>query len=43
LTGPLTRGDVDTVARDLRALEGDPYARVYRAFAALFDLEDETA
>jgi hypothetical protein len=32
-----------TVERDLRALAGDPYAEVYRAFAALFDLEEVTA
>jgi predicted short-subunit dehydrogenase-like oxidoreductase (DUF2520 family) len=43
LTGPLVRGDVETVARDLRALEGDPYAEVYRAFAKIFDLEEVTA
>jgi len=43
LTGPLARGDTETVARDLRALEGDPYALVYRAFAQIFDLEEVTA
>jgi predicted short-subunit dehydrogenase-like oxidoreductase (DUF2520 family) len=43
LTGPLARGDVETVARDLRALEGDPYALVYRAFAQIFDLGEVTA
>lgn len=37
LTGPLARGDAATMARNLRALEGDPYAGVYRAFAALFE------
>jgi predicted short-subunit dehydrogenase-like oxidoreductase (DUF2520 family) len=43
LTGPLARGDMETVKRDLQALEGDPYARVYRAFAEIFDLEEVTA
>jgi len=43
LTGPLARGDIGTVTRDLRALEGDPYERVYRAFAAIFDLGEVTA
>jgi predicted short-subunit dehydrogenase-like oxidoreductase (DUF2520 family) len=42
LTGPLARGDRETVARDLESLEGDPYAEVYRAFAALFDLREVT-
>jgi predicted short-subunit dehydrogenase-like oxidoreductase (DUF2520 family) len=43
LTGPLARGDAKTAARDLRALDGDPYEGVYRAFAALFGLEEFTA
>lgn len=43
LTGPLARGDVETVARDLRALGDDPYALVYRAFATIFELEEVTA
>jgi predicted short-subunit dehydrogenase-like oxidoreductase (DUF2520 family) len=42
LTGPLSRGDVETIARDLRALEGDGFADVYRAFASIFDLEEVT-
>ncbi|MCU0232867.1 MAG: DUF2520 domain-containing protein [Thermoanaerobaculales bacterium] len=37
LTGAIARGDRGTVARDLAALGGDPYAAVYRAFAALFE------
>jgi hypothetical protein len=37
LTGAFARGDRGTVARDLAALEGDPYAAVYRSFAALFE------
>jgi predicted short-subunit dehydrogenase-like oxidoreductase (DUF2520 family) len=42
LTGPLSRGEVETVARDLRALEGDDFADIYRAFASIFDLEEVT-
>ena len=37
LTGALARGDRGTAARDLAALEGDPFAEVYRAFALLVD------
>ena len=36
LTGPLARGDVATVERHLDALDGDPYAGVYRAFVDAF-------
>ena len=32
LTGPVARGDQGTIAQHLIALEGDPYAAVYRAF-----------
>ena len=32
LTGPLTRGDSETVAANLAALQGDPFQDVYRAF-----------
>jgi len=35
--------DIETVRRHRRALENDPYARVYRAFAEIFDLEEATA
>lgn len=31
-TGPLTRADADTIRSNLEALEGDPFAGVYRAF-----------
>ena len=31
-TGPLTRADVETIRSNLEALEGDPFAGVYRAF-----------
>jgi predicted short-subunit dehydrogenase-like oxidoreductase (DUF2520 family) len=36
LTGPLARGDAATVERHLGALDGDPYAGVYRAFVEAF-------
>lgn len=32
LTGPLARRDLATIERNLDALEGDPYQRVYQAF-----------
>ncbi len=32
VTGPLARGDARTVAANLEALAGDPFARVYEAF-----------
>lgn len=32
LTGPLSRGDHETVAKNIDALAGDPYHSVYRAF-----------
>jgi len=32
LTGPLARGDLRTIRENLAALEGDPWAAVYRAF-----------
>ncbi|MEK7357639.1 MAG: DUF2520 domain-containing protein [Bdellovibrionota bacterium] len=37
LTGPLVRGDRDTVASHLAALANDPYADVYRAFVSAYD------
>ncbi|MFV2072510.1 MAG: DUF2520 domain-containing protein [Thermoanaerobaculales bacterium] len=43
LTGALARGDRDTAARDLAALEGDPFAEVYRAFAQLVDNREGTS
>ena len=38
LTGPLARRDAGTVEVNLAALDGDPYAAVYRAFAGMFGL-----
>ena len=40
LTGSLARGDRRTVERDLRALEGDSYHEVYRAFIGAFDEQE---
>ncbi len=37
LSGPLSRGDRATVARNLEALAGDPFEDVYRAFVAAFE------
>lgn len=36
LTGPLGRGDVDTVRANLDALEGDPFHAVYAAFGEAY-------
>lgn len=36
LTGPLARGDWETVRRNLEALSGDPFEAIYRAFAEAF-------
>ena len=42
LTGPLSRGDTAVVQRHLRALEGDAYGAVYRAFAEAFEASSST-
>lgn len=36
LTGPLSRGDNNTIERNLQALAGDPLEPVYRAFMELY-------
>lgn len=36
LTGPLARGDVETIEANLKALEGDPFQSVYSAFARAY-------
>jgi 2-dehydropantoate 2-reductase len=36
LTGPLSRGDVNTIRRNLSALNGDPLQPVYQAFVDLY-------
>jgi len=37
LTGPLTRGDTDTIASNLNALDGDPFQAVYAAFVRAYE------
>ncbi len=37
LTGPLVRGDTETITANLRALEGDPYHAVYAAFKKAYE------
>ena len=37
LTGPLGRGDVETVRANLNALEGDPFQAVYAAFERAYE------
>lgn len=37
LTGPLARGDGETIKSNLNALEGDPYQGVYRAFVRAYE------
>lgn len=41
LTGPLTRDDAATVGRHLKALEGDAFEGVYRAFVAAYEQQKE--
>ena len=36
LTGPLSRGDAETIGANLSALEGDPFNPVYRAFVRAY-------
>jgi predicted short-subunit dehydrogenase-like oxidoreductase (DUF2520 family) len=40
LTGPLVRRDMNTIAGNLRALEGDPFHAVYAAFARAYAERD---
>jgi len=37
LSGPICRGDKRTVAADIRALGGDPFAEVYSVFARTYE------
>ncbi|HEY2446075.1 MAG TPA: DUF2520 domain-containing protein [Rhizomicrobium sp.] len=41
LSGPLARGDSETVARNLEALKGDPFEGVYRAFVCAFEQQQK--
>ncbi|HWE06012.1 MAG TPA: DUF2520 domain-containing protein [Rhizomicrobium sp.] len=43
LSGPLSRGDAATIARNLEALKGDPFAQVYRAFVEAYEQQQELA
>ena len=36
LTGPLARGDAATIAANVAALDGDPFAEIYSAFARAY-------
>ncbi|NOR20804.1 MAG: DUF2520 domain-containing protein [Xanthomonadales bacterium] len=40
LTGPLVRGDVQTIERNLNALSGDPLQDLYRAFVSYYQKDD---
>ena len=42
LTGPLTRGDENTIAKNLAALEGDPFQDVYQAFVRAYSALQKT-
>ena len=37
LTGPLSRGDAEAIAANLKALEGDPFHAVYAAFVRAYE------
>ena len=37
LTGPLPRGDTDTIASNLKTLDGDPFQAVYTAFVRAYE------
>ena len=39
LTGPLARGDTETIERNLKALDGDPFQNIYAAFVAAYQKE----
>ncbi len=43
LTGPLARGDRSTVEANVKALGGDPFEGVYRAFVEAFERQNEKA
>jgi predicted short-subunit dehydrogenase-like oxidoreductase (DUF2520 family) len=43
LSGPLSRGDTATIARNLEALKGDPFAQVYRAFVEAYERQQGLA
>jgi 2-dehydropantoate 2-reductase len=41
LTGPLARGDIETLEKNIRALEGDPFQAVYQGFVATRGPQEE--
>lgn len=41
LTGPLARGDIATINRNLAALNGDPYRQVYESFVTAYREEKQ--
>jgi predicted short-subunit dehydrogenase-like oxidoreductase (DUF2520 family) len=43
LSGPLSRGDQDTVWRNLAALKGDPFEPVYGAFVSAYEHQAKLA
>jgi 2-dehydropantoate 2-reductase len=43
LSGPLSRGDHATIARNLEALAGDPFEPVYRAFVSAYEQQNKRA
>jgi len=40
-TGPLARGDEATIQKNLAALEGDPFQRIYQSFVEIYPLIKE--
>ena len=43
LSGPLSRGDQDTLRRNLAALKGDPFEQVYGAFVSAYEQQGKHA
>ena len=37
LTGPLCRGDLQTIDANMKALTGDPFSGIYAAFVSAFE------
>jgi len=40
-TGPLVRGDIETIQKNLAALEGDPFQRIYQDFVEVYNVIKE--
>ena len=38
LTGPLSRGDINTIEKNIKSLQGDPYQEIYKSFVKMFNL-----